>query len=62
MLVEEDGHARGGLRDLDSGSWLFVDLGTGAESQREIRNTVQGGRDVGALFDQIVASARVVGY
>ena len=57
MLVEEDGHAGGGLRDLDSGSWLFVDLGTGAESQREIRNTVQGGRDVGALFDQIVASA-----
>ncbi len=62
MLVEEDGHAGGGLRDLDSGSWLFVDLGTGAESQREIRNTVQGGRDVDALFDQVVASARVVGY
>ena len=62
MLVEEDGHARGGLRDLDSGSWLLVNLVTGAESQREVRNTVQGGRDVDALFDQVVASARVVGY
>lgn len=62
MLVEDDGHARGGLRDVDSTSWLLLDLTTGAESRREMRNADEGGRDVNALFDQIVASARVAGY
>ncbi len=61
MLVENDGHARGGINDLDSNSWLLLDLTTGAEERREIRNAVEGGRDVDALFDQIVDSARVVG-
>jgi DNA-binding CsgD family transcriptional regulator len=61
MLVADDGHARGGLRDLDSGSWLLLNLTTGAEIRREVHNAVEGEREVDDLFDQIVASARVVG-
>ncbi len=57
MLVKGEG----GIRDLDSDSWLLLNLTTGAEERRELRNADEGGRDVDALFDQIVASARVVG-
>ncbi|MYD64778.1 MAG: hypothetical protein F4X26_02075 [Chloroflexi bacterium] len=56
-----DGHWLLGLEDVESGSWLSLDLLTGEELGREVIESSQDPRrDVGALFDQIAASARTV--
>ena len=56
-----DGHWLLGLEDLESGSWLTLDLLTGEELAREIiESSRDRRRDVGALFDRIAASARIV--
>ena len=48
------------LEDVESGSLLLMNLGTGEEWKRTIVTSEDDSRDVGALFDQIVASARTV--
>ena len=46
------------LVDAESDSVLYMDTGHGAECSRDVR-TAAAGRDINALFDQIIASARV---
>ena len=46
------------LSDTESGSELYVATDFGAECERSISPSASG-RDVGALFDRIIASARV---
>ncbi len=49
-----------GLEDVATGSYLVLDANTGEELRRRIESSEGDSRDVGALFDAIVASARVV--
>lgn len=64
-LVRDSRHVLAGghvileLRDVDTGSSLVLDLWTGEELGRRIQTSEGESRDVGALFDQIVASARI---
>ena len=46
-----------GLRDVKTGSTLVLGLHTGEELERRIATSPDDSRDVGVLFDQIVASA-----
>lgn len=75
-LILEGGGLQGGLvtvsfRDVESGSWQIVNIATGADLGREIiaARPASGGkgtdaaterRDVGAIFDKIMASARII--
>ncbi len=47
------------LRDVVSGSYLLLNVTTGEYSERYLRPDPEG-RDVGALFDEIIASTRRV--
>ncbi len=49
------------IGDVASGSELFVDNDTGAETGREIPDGVDASR-VNALFDQIIASVETPGW
>ena len=49
-----------GLEDVKTGSYLVLDANTGEELGRRIESSEGDSRDVGALFDAIVASARGV--
>ncbi len=75
-LILEGGGLQGGLvtvsfRDVESGSWQIVDIGTGDDLGREIiaarpasngkgTDAATERRDVGAIFDKIMASARII--
>ena len=75
-LILEGGGLQGGLvtvsfRDVESGSWQIVNIATGADLGREIiaarpasngkgTDAATERRDVGAIFDQIMASARII--
>ena len=48
------------LKDQKSGSWLSIDFQTGKEVSRSIATIEGDTRNIEALFDQIVASARRV--
>ncbi|MYA50032.1 MAG: hypothetical protein F4Y25_04735, partial [Chloroflexi bacterium] len=48
------------LQDVKSGSSIVLALGSGTELGRTIETVEGDTRDIGALFDQIVASARIV--
>ena len=49
-----------GLEDVATGSYLVLDINTGEELGRLIQSVEGDSRDVGALFNRIVASARTV--
>ena len=60
--LNSDGTTQIDLKDETSGAELFITFGTGEEMGRNIpaeRGSSAETRDVGALFDAIVASARV---
>ena len=75
-LILEGGGLQGGLvtvsfRDVESGSWQIVNIATGADLGREIiaarpasngkgTDAATERRDVGAIFDKIMASARII--
>ncbi len=55
------GEQPAGVEDLKSGSRLWIDVVTGEELGREVVTVEGDTRNIEALFDQIVASARRVG-
>ncbi len=56
-----EGHTPAGVEDVKSGSMLWIDIVTGEEIDRVIVRVEGDTRDIGALFDLVVASTRKLG-